>query len=296
VLRDLAVSPRAETIDEAYKRLFTVLADNPLDIAFAALYLLDQSEERLHLVQHSSGLPELLVPPSFDLAESTSAWPIGDTIRTGAPQEVEIPPSSPIISSIWRDRVHQAMVLPVQQGSSSKCTAVLIVGASPRRPLDDNYRGFFDLLVRQFAAAIADAQSYEAERARAEALAEIDRAKTAFFSNVSHEFRTPLTLLLGPLEEALQNPAQGLRAESLEGAHRNALRLLRLVNSLLDFSRIEAGRTQAHYVPTDLAAATEDLASVFRSAIERAGLRYSVKCSVLSQSCLSIGTCGRKLY
>jgi signal transduction histidine kinase len=283
VLRDLAASPRAETIDEACKRLFSVLADDPLDIAFTALYLLDQSLERLQLVQHSGGLPDLLVPPIFASTESTDPWPIGEAIRSGVPQPAEIPPSIPIASSIWGDRVHEAMVLPVQHGSSSMSMAVLIVGVSPRRPLDDNYRGFFDLLVRQFAAAIADAQSYEAERARAEGLAEIDRAKTAFFSNVSHEFRTPLTLLLGPLEEALRKPADGLKGESLEGAHRNALRLLRLVNSLLDFSRIEAGRSQASYVPTNLAAATEDLASVFRSAIERAGLRYTVKCSALSQ-------------
>ena len=157
------------------------------------------------------------------------------------------------------------------------------MGISPRRPFDDGYRGFFDLIARQFAAAISDAQAYETERARAESLAEVDRAKTAFFSNVSHEFRTPLTLLLGPLEDALQKPAAGLQGESLDSAHRNALRLLRLVNTLLDFSRIEAGRVQAHYVPTDLAAATQELASVFQSAMARAGLRFVIRCEALSQ-------------
>ena len=282
VLRDLAASPRAETTEDACKRLIDVLAENPLDVAFASLYLLDQSQERLNLAQHSGGLPELLVPAQIALAERAGAWPIGETIRTGEPQVVVLPPSGPesVASPLWPDRVHQAMVLPVKQGSS-KSTAVLVAGVSPRRPLDDSYRGFFDLLVRQFAAALADAQAYEAERARAEALAEIDRAKTAFFSNVSHEFRTPLTLLLGPLEEALRKPAEGLSGEALDSAHRNALRLLKLVNTLLDFSRIEAGRAQAHYVPTDLAAATQELASVFRSAMERAGLRYSVTCEAL---------------
>ena len=114
-------------------------------------------------------------------------------------------------------------------------------------------------------------------------LAEVDRAKTAFFSNVSLEFRTPLTLLLGPLEDALQKPAAGLHGESLASAHRNGLRLLRLVNSLLDFSRIEAGRVQALYVPTDLAAATQELASVFQAAMTRAGLRYVIRCDALPQ-------------
>jgi signal transduction histidine kinase len=65
--------------------------------------------------------------------------------------------------------------------------------------------------------------------------------------------------------------------------HRNALRLLKLVNSLLDFSRSEAGRLKASYQPTDLAALTADLASTFRSAIERAGLRLRVDCRPLPE-------------
>src|SRR5438552_472752 len=106
-------------------------------------------------------------------------------------------------------------------------------------------------------------------------LAEFDLAKTAFFSNISHEFRTPLTLMLGPLEDELaetaERPASSKRIR-LETAHRNSLRLLKLVNSLLDFSRIEAGRVRARFEPTDLALLTRELASSFRSAIERAGL------------------------
>src|SRR5579864_2677773 len=95
----------------------------------------------------------------------------------------------------------------------------------------------------------------EALREATEKLKELDRAKTEFFSNVSHEFRTPLTLMLGPLEDALDAPVETLpqRREDLVLAHRNGLRLLRLVNTLLDFARIEAGRVQASYEPVDLA-------------------------------------------
>ncbi len=285
VLRDLAASPRAETTEEACKRLISVLADSPLDVAFASLYLIDESHERLDLVQGFGRLPKALFPQHVDLNDRAAPRHIREAIASGVPTVIELSPgdAESITSPLWPDRVHQAIVLPVRQGSSTSI-AVLIAGVSPRRPLDDAYLGFFDLLVRQFAAAIVDAQSYEAERARAEALAEIDRAKTAFFSNVSHEFRTPLTLLLGPLEEALRTPAEGLSGEALDSAHRNALRLLKLVNTLLDFSRIEAGRTQAHYVPTDLAAMTRELASVFRSAMERAGLRFTISCDALKEA------------
>ena len=133
---------------------------------------------------------------------------------------------------------------------------------------------------------LANARAYEQERQRAEALAELDRAKTAFFSNVSHEFRTPLTLLVGPLEDGLgdsSTPLPPVHRERQEVAHRNALRLMRLVNTLLDFSRIEAGRIDANYEPTDLAQFTTELAGVFRSAVEKAGLSLVVACDPLSE-------------
>jgi PAS domain S-box-containing protein len=176
----------------------------------------------------------------------------------------------------------KTLPLPAQPGGRE---GRLIFGINPRRPFDDGYRSFLDLVADQLSIALTNARAYEAERQRAEALAALDRAKTAFFSNVSHEFRTPLTLLVGPLEDELTDTAgsPAVRRERLETAHRNALRLLRLVNSLLDFSRIEAGRIDAAYEPTDLAVLTTDLSSAFRSAIEKAGLTLVVDCPPLPQ-------------
>jgi PAS domain S-box-containing protein len=91
--------------------------------------------------------------------------------------------------------------------------------------------------------------------------------------------------MMGPLEDAIAQ-SEGLSAshrERLDLAHRNSLRLLKLVNTLLDFSRIEAGRIQASYEPIDLALLTAELASVFRSAIERAGMRLLIDCPALPQ-------------
>ena len=179
----------------------------------------------------------------------------------------------------WPEATTQGVVLPLFSSTQDNIAGLIVLGVSPRRPLDAEYRTFFDLVAGHVATAIRNVLAYEQERKRAEALAEIDRAKTVFFSNVSHEFRTPLTLLSGPLEEALDDTNTALsyqERERLTLAHCNAYRLLRLVNTLLDFSRIEAGRAEAVYDPTDLSAYTAELASVFRSAIERAGMELVV--------------------
>ncbi|MGE0444489.1 MAG: ATP-binding protein [Vicinamibacterales bacterium] len=158
-----------------------------------------------------------------------------------------------------------------------------VAGLSPRLMLDEAYRDYLALVASQIGTAIESARALEEAQARADALAELDRAKTAFFNNVSHEFRTPLTLLLGPTAQALGSPAGTLAGDDLEIVHRNGLRLLKLVNTLLDFSRLEAGRVQATFAPTDLAAVTADLASAFRSATERAGLDLVVECPPLPE-------------
>src|SRR5206468_12675013 len=132
-----------------------------------------------------------------------------------------------------------ALALPISPPGCARPIAILVVGVSSRLPLNETYRAFYDLVAATVTSAVANARAYEEERRRAEALAEIDRAKTAFFSNVSHEFRTPLTLILGPLEDELaerQSPLPPARHERLDAAFRNSLRLLKLVNSLLDFS------------------------------------------------------------
>ena len=175
------------------------------------------------------------------------------------------------------DAIRRLTIPPSAGGGRA---ARLIVGINARRPYDDAYRSFLALVADQLATAIANARAHEEVRQRAEALAAIDRAKTAFFSNVSHEFRTPLTLMMGPLEELLAGTPAGASPsddERLRVIHRNGLRLQKLVNTLLEFSRIEAGRVRARFEPVDLAAVTADLASTFRSAMEQAGLRFTIE-------------------
>ncbi len=267
-----------------------VLARNPRDLPFTLLYLGDGKRLRL---QGASGLAmeRLSAPRELTAASGDGAFDaiLFRVLERGEPAMMEDPCGK---LGACRGREgdvlpQRALALPIASPGQEGAAGVLVVGLSPLLRLDESYRGFLGLVAGQLATAISTARAYEAEKQRAEALAEIDRTKTAFFSNVSHEFRTPLTLLLGPVEDGLadlEHPLPPVQRERQELVHRNALRLLKLVNTLLDFSRIEAGRMQATYVPTDLARLTADLASVFRSAVEKGGLRLTVDCAPLPEA------------
>jgi signal transduction histidine kinase len=179
----------------------------------------------------------------------------------------------PMPKGAWAVPPDKAVVLPIFLPGAKEATGFLVVGLNPYRLPDERYLNYCTLVADQLATSFADIYSLEMERSRAEALAEIDRAKTLFFSNISHEFRTPLTLLLGPIEDLLNDPAPAeVNRYRLGVAYRNALRMQKLVNTLLEFSRLEAGRLEGQFQRVDIALLTLDLASSFRSAIERAGM------------------------
>ncbi|HEY9735903.1 MAG TPA: response regulator, partial [Trichocoleus sp.] len=289
LLREVASKTgTAKTVTEACALTAEVLRSNSADIPFALLYLIAPDGKQAYLCESSQFAPDSPIAPrcvSLDAADGSTGWPIAQVAQTAQPQIVSdlVERFGELPGSPWPEPPEEAMVLPIAGAGQGKVSAVLVAVASPRRRLDDTYCDFLEQITRQIATTITNARSYEEERRRAEDLAELDRAKTVFFSNVSHEFRTPLTLMLGPVEEALQATQDAEQRERLELVHRNTLRLQKLVNTLLDFSRIEAGRIEAVYEPTDLALLTSELVSVFRSAIERAGLRLRVDCSPLPE-------------
>ena len=255
------------------------------DLPFTLTYLFDEAMQTATLVARTGGWTDgTAAPPVLDLGVS-GLWPIADAVGAGAAVVVEpLPEGVGWPRGPWATPPRSAIVTPIPEQGQPGAAGVFIAGINPHRPFDQAYRSFFDLLVGQIAAGVANARAYEAEKRRAEALAEIDRAKTIFFSNVSHEFRTPLTLMLGPLDDlaARADVADDVRAQ-VSMIRRNGARLLRLVNTLLDFSRIEAGRAQARYEPTDLAELTRELVSTFQSATERAGLSLRVDCAAVGE-------------
>ena len=276
----------APSAERACAAALEVLSGNRADLPFALIYLLAADGRSARLV---GGYGIAADAAGAAIAPPTVPHPDGDDLvwqvaGNGRPEVVTglslRYPAALLagVTEVGEADPDTAVVLPLAGAGLDHPAGVLVAGISPFRALDEDYRGFCDLVAGHVAAAVADARAYESERGRAEALAELDRAKTEFFSNVSHEFRTPLTLIMGPVAElrsAQDVDPPRLRTE-LEVIYRNGLRLGKLVNTLLDFSRIQAGRVQAHYEPLDLGACTAELASVFRSAVERAGLRLEV--------------------
>ncbi|HWE00169.1 MAG TPA: ATP-binding protein, partial [Bryobacteraceae bacterium] len=264
------------------------LSTNTRDLPFALIYLYSQDHRQITLAGLSGIVPGHPAAPPEAAVHHNSSWPFEQASRASAPLLIEpldsflgLLPSGP-----WDRPPFQAVAVPIAPSGTTGRSGLLIAGLNPFRRYDDSYDGFLQMVAGHISAAIANAQAYEEERKRAESLAELDRAKTTFFSNVSHEFRTPLTLMLGTLEELLAKNGGDLidgGRPLLEVAHRNGLHVLKVVNTLVDFSRIEAGRVQASYQVTDLDRFTEELASVFRSAMDKARLRFRVECAALPE-------------
>jgi signal transduction histidine kinase/CheY-like chemotaxis protein len=280
VLRRLgAALTSAQTEDEVCGAVSEALASDQTVLPFALLYQFDADGARL--VSSAGAAPDDAVAPSRVATDSVS-WPIAPLLT--APHLLVddlVARFSEVPHGGWDDPATSALLVRVDGAPGAPPYGVLVAGLNRFRALDEDYRGFLDLVASQVSASLSNARAYEAERQRAEDLAALDRAKTTFFTNVSHEFRTPLTLILGPTADALNDridPLSEQQRARVETIHQSSERLLKLVNTLLDFSRLESGRTEARLEVVDLAAETVQIAEMFRSAVERAGLRFVVEC------------------
>lgn len=286
-LRHLAyAAAKVHTLDEAYKVVPEALENANPDLPFTLHYeVLPRAE--VALLKGSSGFPGGMASSGFPSAISLQESEDGSfakTLRRALSTNEREQADDDTLS--WRTPVSaadvkasRAQIWPVYRSGEGHIS-ILVVGLNPHRALDVDYVGFIDLVADHVGTALRNATTFETETKRSVALAELDRSKTEFFSNVSHEFRTPLTLILGPLEELLSSrrgPINPEQRHELELLKRNSLRLLKLVNTLLDFSRVEAGGIEARLEPTDLAQLTRDLSSVFAAAFEKAGLAFKTE-------------------
>ncbi|HVV77287.1 MAG TPA: SpoIIE family protein phosphatase [Mycobacteriales bacterium] len=285
-LRDLGSEPTGVEEPQVWAAARKHLSANPQSLPFTLIYLFDDDSGSAARLVCSTGF-ELPHPAAAPQLVDDSVWPMRKSHAGHESHVTDLADRfSDLPRGVWDEPPTQAFVVPLEAPGPQGPYGLLVTGLNRYRVLDDAYRGFIRVIANQLAARIAAVRAYEAERARAESLAELDQAKTAFFTNVSHEFRTPLTLLLGPAEDALGDtsaPLPDQQRNRLELINRNGQRLLRLVNSLLDFSRLESGRLTARYEPADLSRVTAELAAMFESAVESAGLTLSVECDPLPE-------------
>jgi hypothetical protein len=283
-VRDLSTAlARASTTAEVSAAAHHELGRDPNNLPFVAAYLFDDDGSTASLawtagIEHGHAATPLVIRRG----ERKAAWPLRELLAGRVLVVDDLPARFPALpSGAWDEPPTRAVAVPFTQPGERKPLGFMVVGLNRYRPLDEAYRGFVDLIATQVAAAITRARTFEEERQRAQELAELDRAKTTFFTNVSHELRTPLTLLLGPAEDALADATHPLGQSQrgrVEVIQRNAERLLKLVNTLLDFSRMEAGRGAGRFEPLDLSQYTTELASMFESAMARAGLELEIDC------------------
>ncbi|HZQ81474.1 MAG TPA: ATP-binding protein [Gaiellaceae bacterium] len=280
LLRELAArTAEALSWQEVCTRAAEALSIDRRDLPFVTMYLMSDDKTSFTLAGASgveAGSPNapLRIAVDSDRAERI--------VRAFGQKEILVVDglqsfaAAPLPTDVWDEPPRQGAYVPLSAAVQGGGDGVLIVGLNPFRPFDDAYSDFLGLVGAQISASLATAQAYEGERRRAESLAELDRAKTVFFSNVSHEFRTPLTLMLGPLDDLLADP-DSVSADArpvLEVLRRNALRLLRMVNTVLDFSRMSSDAVAHAFMRTDLTRLTAELAETFAPVLERSGIRF----------------------
>ncbi len=277
LLRELALRA-ADAGDEltVCRRAARVLDAHSRDVPFALIYA--RADDGTLQLAAQTGLAD------DDPRLVTGAWPIEEAIaRKQSLWVIQGKHLGALPGGPWPEPARGALVVPLGSTANGAPAAVLVAGSSPRLPSDAEYRDFLEQLAAQLLLLLRAARAQRESTARDESRGQLERAKAAFFSSIVHQFRTPLALIASNIEDAIASRGHALTGEALDAVRRSTARMGKTINALLEFSRIEAGRAQSLFAPTDLAAVTVELANAFRATIERAGLSLIVDCAPLSE-------------
>ncbi len=197
-------------------------------------------------------------------------------VRSDQPQWQRLPDGSTLAELHAR---------PVVEPGQDAPSLVLVAGTPDPRGNDAGFADYLELAALLIGAGVSGWGDLAMERQHTETLRKLDAAKSAFLANVSHELRTPLSLISGPLQDVLAHPdlPAELR-ERLQMVRGNVVRLTRMVDAMLDFSRMEAGRVVPALAELDVAMLLRALGESFRTAIENAGLTFVVAGPDLSRA------------
>ncbi|CAG8442393.1 9607_t:CDS:10 [Scutellospora calospora] len=195
------------------------------------------------------------------------SWPIYLAIKDG--QHVKV---------LLKDE-SQAVLLPIKISSckGQVLSVVLICGINRRCTLDEQYMEFLQLVKTQVNAYLQQGNSVEEEKKSSNILINLNSQKIMFFQGISHELKTPLTLMLSPLDDVINEcPQEAPIMSYLQTIRRNSRRLLKLVNTLLQFSNMETDQLEANYRETNIAEFTRELVSDFENMAKSLGLDYII--------------------
>ncbi|MEQ3554627.1 SpoIIE family protein phosphatase [Pseudonocardia nematodicida] len=261
VLSELGeVARDAPTVDIAVERLTAVLDAAAEDVGCAAVVARGADARALTTVRLDD-LPDGWAPAD----RGPDAGSAAEFVTVGPAAG---PSGTPPVTDLVR---------AVQHTPDGTTGIAVVIGVPPLLPLDEPHRSFLRLVVGQVGTVLTAALARDRERDRRDDVSTVARTRADYYAGLGDEFRDPLTLVLGPLERLRDHDDAGVRAE-VELAQRNAQRMLKLVDGLLDASALQSGRHDGLFAPTELGATTAELVAAFAPVLERAGLDLRVSC------------------